>query len=371
VVALCARRRTLKFAIFILLSVLLQERGRAQSRPLWHFNLKQVGYGRTLYEASRIHTLEIGPRISFLGTDSIVAAFATSEAKQPPLSEKWTLHLIKLDASTGSLQLHKTISLEGDGASIFVSADNQLIVCLGTTVLLLSSEFQTIHQRELSKSREPHGSHPFLALSPSGETLFVGNVERRTAEMTAEMLDTATLEPLTTCKYSRPDWPESISDRFAATLDKRSNKVMVSEFCKQWKPIAKFDAKAYPTSIDFLNDDTLILGVAHTFTVLQRNGTKLNSVTWPKDQQVVRGMAPRDGRQFAVEGWFMSGPEIPHSKTQPRIEGTQLTLYDIVTGTEGVTVKIKVGVAALAISPDGRMAAAMADEDIQLFALTK
>jgi len=76
-------------------------------------------------------------------------------------------------------------------------------------------------------------------------------------------------------------------------------------------------------------------------------------------------------RQFAVEGWFMSGPEIPHSKTQPHIEGTQLTLYYTATGTEGVAVKIKLGVAALAISPDGSMVAAMADDDIQLFALTK
>ena len=369
--ALCARRRTLKLAVFILLSVLLQERGSAQSQPVWRFNLEQVAYGRAPHEGSRIHTLEIGPRISFLGTDSIVAAFATSEAKQPPLSGKWTLHLIKLEASTGSLQLHKTIPLEGDDASIFVSADNQLIVCLGTTVLLLSSEFQTIHKRELSKNREPHGSHPFLSLSPSGETLFVGNVERRTADMTAEMLDSATLEPLTTCKYSHPDWSVSISDRFAATLDKRSNKVMVSEFCKQWEPVAKFDAKAYPTSIDFLSDDTLLLGVAHTFTVLQRNGTKLISVTWPNDQQVVGGRTLRDGRQFAVEGWFMSGPEIPHSRTQPHIEGTQLILYDVATGAEGAAVKIKLGVAALAISPDGRMAAAMADDDIRLFPLTK
>jgi len=266
------------------------------------------------------------------------------------------------------LQLHKTFSLEGDDASIFVSADDHVIVYLGTTLLLLSSEFQTIRRRELPKGRNPDRPlHYSLSLSPSGETLFVGNLEQQTTEM----LDSATLEPLTRCTYSQRGWPVSISDRFAATLDTKSNKVIVSEFCKQWEPIAKFDAKAYPTSIDFLNDDTLLLGVAHTFTVLQRDGAKLSSVTWPMDQQVVRGRTPRDVRQFAVEGWFMSGPEIPHSRTQPHIEGTQLTLYDLATGTEGATVKIKVGVAALAISPDGRMVAAMANDEIQFFYLTK
>lgn len=361
-----ALRRPLKFAILILLSVVLQERGSAQSQPVWHFDLKQVGYDRA-HEASRIPTLEMGPRISFLGGDSIVAAFATSEAEQPPLSGKRALHLIKLDATTGSLQLHKTFSVEGDGESIFVSADNHVIVRLGTTLLLLSSEFQTIRQRELPKGLKPGGPLLSLFLSPSGETLFVGDIEHQTVKM----LDSATLESSTTCKYSQLVWPVSVSDRFVATLDKRSNKVMVSEFCKPWEPIAKFDSKAYPTSIDFLNDDTLILGVAHTFTVLQRNGAKLNSVTWPRDQQVVRGRMPRDGRRFAVEGWFMSGPEIPHSKIQPRIEGTQLTLYDIASGTEGLTVKVKLGVAALAISPDGSMVAAMADDAIQFFHLTK
>jgi hypothetical protein len=105
---------------------------------------------------AKVYALRVvRPNISFLGPDTIVAAFASGSPKQPPLTGTWTLHVVILDARTGHLRLHKTFPIAGHEAGIFVSADNNLMVWLGTTLPLFSPEFQIINKRKLPKSNNP------------------------------------------------------------------------------------------------------------------------------------------------------------------------------------------------------------------------
>jgi hypothetical protein len=367
-----ALRRASKFAIYaaaLLLPTLIAAREGAQPKPLWHFDLKEVGYHRTNYAKAKFYALSVvRPKISFLGPDTVVVAFASGDPKQPPLTGAWTLHVTTLDARTGRLKLHKTFPIVGHEAGIFVSADNNLIVWLGATLTLLSPEFQTIRQRELPKSRNPAWTNLRFALSPTRRTLFVGSTD----QLTAEMLDTRTLESVTTCKCSElGELPMTITDRFAARLDGKTKKVLVSEPCREWTPIPAFNVTAYPNNVRFLNDDMLVVGQANIFTLLQRSGSVLKTVSFPKHSLAKEAFPSHDDRQFALSGMLMGGIEIPALDIYRHPVSVQFGLYDAMAETESMALEIAPGYSEVAMSADASMLVAVADDEVQLFKLGK
>jgi hypothetical protein len=367
-----ARRRISQFAIYalvVLFPIVGDGRRGAQPQPVWRFDLKEVGYHRTEYAKAKFYALSVvRPKISFLGPDTIVAAFATGSPKQPPVTGTWMLHVVTLDARTGRLKLHKTFPIAGHEAGIFVSADDKLIVWWGTTLTLFSPEFQIIKQRELPKSNNPAWTNLLFSLSPSGRTLFVGSTDQKTAEM----LDTRTLESVTTCKYSElGELPTTITDRLAARLDGKSKSVLVSQLCKEWTPIPGSNVAAYPRNIHFLNDDMLAVGQANVFTLLRPSGSVLKTVNFPKNSLAKEAFASRDDRQFALSGLLMGGVEIPALDVYRHPVGIQFTLYDATTDTERIAFEIRPGRSEVAMSADASMLAADVDDEVRLFKLGK
>src|SRR5579864_1291606 len=127
-------------AILALCPVLIRADER-QTQPIWRFDLKQAGYEKRANDTAKIYTIGIArPNVTFLGPDSVVAAFMTGTTKQPPLTGTWTLHVVTLDSHTGQVRREKAFPLEGHEAGIFASSDNRLIAWLGPTLVLLNSQ---------------------------------------------------------------------------------------------------------------------------------------------------------------------------------------------------------------------------------------
>lgn len=322
--------------------------------PLCRVDVTKLGFPQSRYSGAEPKVSLSRFKIDFQNDSALVLSWVTADEPLPhlPKRKKFSrppvvpahLHLLFVDATTGTELREKNLSVPSAPTSVFVNHSGNLIVSAGDSVRLYSPDFAVMNEAKfplpIDLSSINSGSR--VEISPDGQRLALCSEQGITA--TVEIFDSDTLQLLGSLPEQPKGCPWQIShNQFLAATGKVEALIPpgTAETATGTLPQASMQGHSRQP-VQLINGDTKVIFEGSYIEFRSGDGEILESDTLPKKHLFVPlGATARETGRFAVLIARMRGLTIPNLDMYAFPSAEQVAVYDIRTAKRVFTMDVK------------------------------
>lgn len=354
---------------------------RRESHPLWKINLRELGHKP--FPRSSVKWMRVV--VDFTDDSRVVIGWISpdqrSENKAAAFGVPAHLHVVILDTTTGRQLNQKDWSTpRSQSPVLFGIPDNQVVVCTGNSLRLLSQDLDVVKEREL-----PNGAscqRLSYRLSPSKRILLTSSVDEKGTSWELQNVNTfATISTWTKELGKGPmvERPIAVSDDWLLGWcgQPRARSLCLRGADEEWQP---FPAGSLNSPASFVGDELLAVGLrdGSKASVVSVQGNVLFQINLP-EKHYLSGIAPsaRSERFAAIES-RLRGLRSEPLDMYPFGSNEQVLVYDLKGARAILAIKLE-GTSpwapwrthdnSLALSPNGTFLAMLSDEVLSIYSV--
>jgi hypothetical protein len=287
----------------------------AEPKPLWQVNERKLGVPRTSGDL-RLFEIYLSHGFGFQNNNTLLISWITPDGPLPRIPKKASpipavlvpshLHIMFLDAKTGTRLREREVSVPSAPTELFISHSGNLLVRAGNSLKLYTPDFVLLNQADLPAPVKvgSFDSRPKIEISPDGRRIIVFLCSWGKSSKTA-IFDADDLKSLASLPDGQQSCPEQLGDdSFLSNTGSGSDALQST--IQSWEnephnPTLRVAGN--PTLVRLLNGDAFMVANGNRMAVRTTDGKLLMTDDLPKGQGLVPWTAvdARDSTIFAVE----------------------------------------------------------------------